>query len=79
MISELSQIGQMSRLPLVTLEVTAKGAAWFGKWTFNTSTENVVRMGGPWNTEQEACDAMKQFPQWKPRPHLPNHFDYHGA
>lgn len=45
-------------LPLVTLKVTCTGATWFGKWCLNTSTESVIALGGPWDTEEEACAAV---------------------
>lgn len=63
------------RIPLVPLQVTARGAAWFGKWTLNTDTETVKAMGGPWQTEQDAVAAVLATGQYQLRtgtktPHL---------
>ena len=55
-------------LPLVPLLCTASGAEWKGKWHLNTSTDSVRALGGPWNTQQEAVDAVLATGQWRLRP-----------
>ena len=54
-------------LPLVTLKVTAKGATWYGKWCLNCATESVIALGGPWDTEEEACAAVLKTGAYKRR------------
>lgn len=80
--SELSQVGMLlGRLPLVVDQVRYKEASWYGKFTINASTEDVKAMGGPWDTEEEACAAIEATGRYKRRnkPGLSfPHFDYIG-
>lgn len=56
------------QIPLVPLFCNAKGAGWFGKWHFNTSTDWVKSVGGPWNTREEAVEAVLKTGLYKLRP-----------
>ena len=40
-------------------------AAWSGKYSCNWGSETVKAFGGPWNTLQEACDAILATRQYK--------------
>ena len=63
------------RLPIVPLYCDAKGAGWFGKWHFNTSTDWTRSIGGPFKTQEDAVAAVLKTGLYKLRegtktPHL---------
>lgn len=64
-----------ARLPLVPIEITSRGAGWFGKWSFNASTAWVESIGGPFATRDEAIKAALATGHYRlregtERPHL---------
>ena len=64
-------------LPAVPFMVNATGATWFGKWSFNWSTDTTRQLGGPWDTRDEACAAILKTGLYRLRPGSENnpHFD----
>jgi hypothetical protein len=69
--TDLQQVAMMSRvpLPLVPLFIPLeRNATWSGKWALNCQTDAIIALGGPWNTAQQAVDAVLQTGNYKLRP-----------
>lgn len=65
-------------VPLVTLHIPhdRPAASWAGKWHLNISSADVVALGGPWDSEDEAVRAVLATRRWRLRPNCPTpHFD----
>lgn len=64
--------------PLVTLHIPANrpAAAWAGKWHLNIPPADVVALGGPWETEDDAVAAVLATKRWRLIPNSPSpHFE----
>ena len=81
--SELSTLGRMiaNRFPIVVVLCSSPEANWYGKYHLNIQTDHPLC--GPYDSEQEACDAIDATGEYVRRTGRPEyaktpHYDWKG-